>query len=58
MLKKKEKEKEQEVDVVAIRLVIEDQSHAFYYANGRTESFTLNSIVGYAEGNIKKTDVD
>ena len=50
-------EKEHEIEVIAVRLLIEDTNHAYYYAHGRTESFPLTSIIGYNEGNIKKSDV-
>lgn len=50
-------EKELEIEVIAVRLIIEDSNHSYYYAHGRTESFPLDSIIGYKEGNIKKSDV-
>ena len=45
------------IDVVCVKLQIEDDKHPFYYANGRTEMYALDDIMGYKEKNIKKEEV-
>ena len=48
---------DEKVEVICAKLQIEDNKHPFHYANGSTEVYTLDDIMGYNEKEIKKEDV-